>query len=73
MLVLGQVSQKPHIGKVQDQVYHYKGTNLEAERAAGKQVNREAGEREEILIAVTQFLGSAKNPLITRENGKIGT
>lgn len=45
MFVLGQVSQKPHIGKVQDQVYPYKGTYLEAEKAAGKQVNGEAGER----------------------------
>lgn len=73
MLVLGQASQKSHIGKVQDQAYHYKGTNLEAEKAAGKQVNRKAGEREEILTVFTQFLGSAKIPLITRENRKIGT
>lgn len=70
MLVLGQVSQKPRTGKVQDQAYHYKGSNLEAEKAAGKQMNGEAGEREERLTVVIQFLGSAKIPLITSENKK---
>lgn len=73
MLDLGQVSQKPHIGKVQDQVYHYKSTDLEAEKAAGKQVNRKAAEREMLLIVFTPFLGSAKSPLITRENKRIST
>jgi len=47
MSVSGQVSQQSHIGKGQDQAHHYKATNLEDERAAGKQVNGEAGEKGE--------------------------
>lgn len=47
--------------------------NLEAEKAACKQVNGEAAEREEPLTVITQFLGSEKIPLITRENRKINT
>lgn len=47
--------------------------NLETEKAACKQVNGEAAEREEPLTVITQFLGSEKIPLITRENRKINT
>lgn len=51
--------QKLHIGKVQDQVCNYKGTNLEAEKAAGKQMKGET-ERDENPTFVTQVLDSVK-------------
>lgn len=39
-----QLSQKPPKGKVQDQVYHYKDTNLATEKAAGKSEQGGRGE-----------------------------
>lgn len=68
MLVLGQVSLK---GKVQDQVWPCKGTWKLKRQHASKWMGRQ--QREEPLTVITQFLGSEKIPLITRENRKINT
>jgi len=37
------LTQKSRIGKIQDQVHHYQGTNLEAEKAAGMQMKGQTG------------------------------
>lgn len=52
-LVLGQVSPK-------DKVENKCSSAKELEKAACKQVNGEAAEREEPLTVITQILGSAK-------------